>query len=311
MRQLLFLFLFIASAASAGDDARLGQVEAAWRDWFASHRVGNSALAIVQDGQVARDVMRGGAEGEAAPLASLSKAITGACVAQLVDDGALGFDDMVSIHLPGAAPDLTVAGLLTHAGGLWPDTTQERMWDWVNDAQNRHGDVTAVALSRGVGAPGYRYNNENYAILGALIEAVSGGPYQDYCAARVLTPLGLDSPRRSPRYGAFLPWGGWEMSARDYALFADAQFAGVDPKAMPHVPAGGGAQYGLGAFFFEAEGLRITWHTGLLCFGSIDGAGAYFAQVSPGMTVAVTFEGCPGEGALADLDQALLTAMLR
>ena len=311
MRHLLLSFLLIASNAAAQDNARLDKVEAAWRDWFASHRVGNSALAIAREGRVERDVMRGGDAGAAAPLASLSKAITGACVARLVENGALGFEDMVSLHLPAAAPDLTVAALLTHAGGIWPDTTQEKMWDWVNDAENRHSDVTGIALSRSVAAPGYRYNNENYAVLGALIEAVSGEGYEAFCTAQVLEPLGLKSPKRSPRYGAFLPWGGWAMSARDYALFADAQFASVDPKAAPHVPAGGGAQYGLGALFFEAEGLRITWHTGLLCFGSIDGAGAYFAQVSPGMTVAVTFEGCPGESALADLDQALLTAMLR
>lgn len=311
MRLFLLSFLLIASGAAAQDDVRLDKVETAWRDWFASHRVGNSALAIAQDGQVEREVMRGGVAGAAAPLASLSKAITGACVASLVEEGALSFDDTVSAYLAGAAPELTVAALLTHAGGIWPDTTQEKMWDWVNDPEDRHSDVTDLALSRETAARGYRYNNENYAVLGALIEAVSGEQYEAFCAARVLEPLGLESPKRSPRYGAFLPWGGWEMSARDYALFADARFAKVDPKTAPHVPAGGGAQYGLGALFFEAEGLRITWHTGLLCFGSIDGAGAYFAQVSPGMTVAVTFEGCPGEGALADLDQALLTAMLR
>ncbi|MEM8591826.1 MAG: serine hydrolase domain-containing protein [Pseudomonadota bacterium] len=311
MRLLALLLILISTGAAAQDSARLEKVENAWRDWLGSHRVGASALALASGGEVTLEALRGTDMNTPAPLASLSKAITGSCVRALVAEGAFSFGDPLADHLPGAVPGLTIAELLTHTGGVWPDTTQEKMWDWVNDAEDRHSDVTRVALPRALEPMGYRYNNENYAILGALVEAVTGESYQEACAERVLAPLGLESPRRSPRYGPFLTWGGWEMSAAEYALFADATFAGSDPNLAPNAPAGGGAKYGLGALYFEAEGLRITWHTGLLCFGSIDGAGAYFVQVDPGFTVAVTFEGCPGEGALADLDQALLTAMLR
>lgn len=307
MRLLLFSLLLCAGGAFAQappvDDARLDKIEAAWRAWYASHRVGNSALAVAQGGQVARDVMRGGEAGEPAPLASLSKAITGACVQALASEGLLRFDDPVG--------GTDIAALLTHRSGVWPDSTQKSMWDWVNDPVNRHSDVTETALSRPLTqARAYRYNNENYAILGQVIEEATGQPYEEACAARVLAPLGLNSARRSPRYGAFLTWGGWEMSAADYARFVDATFAEA-PDALPQAPMGRGVRYGLGAMFFEAEGQRITWHTGLLCFGSIDGAGAYFVRLDPGYSVVVTFEGCGGEEALADLDQALLTAMLR
>ncbi|MEM9436510.1 MAG: serine hydrolase domain-containing protein [Pseudomonadota bacterium] len=256
--------------------------------------------------------MRGGVSGAPAPLASLSKALTAVCVRALVSEGKLSYDTQVSEYIAGAELGLSVAHLLTHSGGLWPDETQERMWDWVNDPMDRHPDVAEAALPRKRSELGsYRYNNENYAVLGAIIEAVTGESYQQACNTRVVEPLALQSAQRSPRYGAFLPWGGWEMSARDYAIFAESSFSGVDPATAPNIAAGGGARYGLGSLYFEAEGIRITWHTGLLCFGSIDGAGAYFVQVSPGYSVAVTFEGCPGEGALAALDQALLTAMLR
>jgi len=302
----------MAGAAFAEDAARLDKIEAAWRGWLDGHRVGASALAIAGDGAVLRELTRGGDVGAPAPLASLSKEITGACIRALVATGDLSYGERVARYLPGADPALTVSDLITHSGGVWPDSTQKTMWDWVNDADDKHRDVTDMALARPLNAAGsYRYNNENYAVLGALVEQATGAPYQEECAERVLAPLDIKSARRSPRYGPFLAWGGWEMSASDYARFVEAAFSAGDPKELPNAPVGGGAQYGLGAFFFEAEGLRITWHTGLLCFGSIDGAGAYFAQVTPGVTVAVTFEGCPGEGALASLDEALLTAMLR
>ncbi|MEL7301332.1 MAG: serine hydrolase domain-containing protein [Pseudomonadota bacterium] len=299
-------------AVSAGEaDARLVKLETAWRDWYAAHRVGDTALAVAEDGALGLSLARDAAPGRAAPLASLSKAITAACIADLERAGLVSYSAALADYLPDAPEDLTVAQLLTHAGGVWPDGTQARMWDWVNDAVNRFDEATAAALARPLETPSYRYNNENYAVLGRVVEVVTGTGFEEACAERVFEPLALETPARNPRYGAFLPWGGWEMSAAEYALFADATFAGVDPGAFPSAPVGRGARYGMGALYFEAEGLRITWHTGLLCFGSIDGAGAYFVQVAPGPTVAVTFDGCPGEGALAALDQALLTALLR
>ncbi|MEO0676876.1 MAG: serine hydrolase domain-containing protein [Pseudomonadota bacterium] len=298
-------------AGGAGADERLAKVETAWRDWYGAHRVGETSLAIVENGAVAFDRARSGAAGAPAPLASLSKAITAACIAALAREGRVDYDAPLPEYLENGPADLTLSALLTHTGGVWPDETQARMWDWVNDSENRHIDASGAALARALEAPEHRYNNENYAVLGHVVEAVAGEEYEEACTSRVLAPLGLTTAGRNGRYGAFLPWGGWEMSAADYALFADATFAEADPSEAPNAPAGRGALYGMGALSFQAEGLRFTWHTGILCFGSIDGAGAYFLQIAPGPTLAVTFEGCPGEGALAALDQALLTALLR
>jgi len=315
IRAIAFLIMCAAPAA-AQDVARLDKIEAAWRGWLEGNRVGKSTLAITYQKDVVHEVSRGGRIEEPAPLASLSKAITAACVADLVADGVLGFDTRVSDYLVG--PDrLTVADLLTHSGGLRPDQTQQTMWDWVNDPVDRHADASQTALARAtVRAGAYHYNNENYAVLGSLVEAVTGQPFQEVCENKVLAPLNLTSPRRSPRYGAFLSWGGWEMSAGDYARFAISRFGsdtpyGQAPVDFPSVPLGQGINYGLGVLFFEAEGQRFFWHFGLLCFGAIDGAGAYFALYGPDYGVALTFEGCPGEAALTELDQVLAAAVLR
>ncbi|MEL6914561.1 MAG: serine hydrolase domain-containing protein [Pseudomonadota bacterium] len=309
MRPLALALGLLAGAAGAED--RLAATETAWRDWYGAHRVGDTSLAVAEDGALRLSLARSVAPGRPAALASLSKAVTAACIAALAGEGRVAYDTALSEYIPDAPAGLTVAQLLTHGGGLWPDGTQASMWGWVNDPEDRHRAASEAALARPLESAGYRYNNENYAVLGHLVEAVTGEDFEAACTARVFAPLALETPARSARYGAFLPWGGWEMSAEDYALFAEATFAGTDPGAFPSAPVGRGARYGMGAFFFEAEGLRITWHTGLLCFGSIDGAGAYFVQIAPGPTVAVTFDGCPGEGALAALDQALLTALLQ
>lgn len=307
----LALLLCLCGAAAHAQEDRSGRIEAAWRGWLEDHRVGKSALALTQNGGSVISATRGMSANDPAPLASLSKALTASCVERLVSDRALSFDDPVGRFLPSAPAGLTVSALLTHSGGLWPDTTQDTMWDWVNDAVNRHRDVTDTVFARPNQPAGqHRYNNENYAVLGSLIEAITGESYEDACRDRVIDPLALTSARRSPRYGPFLAWGGWEMSAADYARFLDRTHAAPNQNA-PSAPLGQGVTYGLGVLQFAAEGTIITWHTGLLCFGSIDGAGAYAVKVDTRATAVVTFEGCPGEAALADLDIALLTAILR
>jgi CubicO group peptidase (beta-lactamase class C family) len=100
------------------------------RDWTARHKVSKALVVVRRSGRIVHRAGIGGADvGGAYHLASLSKAITGACIATLVRDGKLALDAPLSQTLAkffrawGRPADarierITVAQLLTHRGGF-------------------------------------------------------------------------------------------------------------------------------------------------------------------------------------------------
>lgn len=202
-------------------------------------------------------------------IASMTKSFTASTVLLLRDEGALRLDDPAGAHLPELAgvrgptadsPPITVRHLLTMAAGFPTDDP------WGDRQQGLPVDRFAD-LVRGGGlgfawAPGtaFEYSNLGYALLGLLIERVTGEPYRDVVGRRLLTPLGLTSTgfdpellpaqrlatghRRGPDggwqevpfdpYGAFAPMGGLFSTVRDLARwiagFTDAFPPRDDPE---------------------------------------------------------------------------------
>ena len=220
-------------------------------------------------------------------LASNSKAITALCVLSLVDEGALRWDTTLSEALRQDAPPATLAELVTHSAGIGRDSTQLRMGFWLNEDRPRHAHVTDLVLNRSnqLGTRGqFAYSNENYALLGRIIELTTGGAYETACRRRVLEPAGV-SGALSPRFAAFAAWGGWRMSMADHAAllwhwFGPEGRVGRDPLALPHIARAEGSYYGLGMNYVEdGAGLRMS-HAGAISipFGPKTGA---FAVVYP------------------------------
>lgn len=159
----------------------------------------SSAYALVAGGAV---VATGGAGGAASPvpdggtafrIASCTKSFTATAMLQLRDSGLLDIDTPVDAILPlavtgGGAP--TVAQLAGMVGGIpfddpWADR-QESMTTADFDAMTAHG-------IRLVSEPGtrYEYSSLGYALLGRVLERVSGRRYVDLVRDDVLRPLGL------------------------------------------------------------------------------------------------------------------------
>ena len=153
-------------------------------------------------------------------IASVSKPITAAAIMKLVEEGKLELDDRVApfiAHLtprPGATVDprweqITIRHLLTHTGG-WDSTKPNGGFDPMYrpviaaTAVNAPAPATAETIIRYMKGlpldfnPGekYVYSNFGYAILGRVIERVSGMPYEEYVRARVLQPLGAVRTRQ-------------------------------------------------------------------------------------------------------------------
>lgn len=107
-----------------------------------------------------------------------------------------------------------------------------------------------------------------------------------------------------------LPWGGWSMSAQDYARFhyhwfgPNGDYATGAPKALAF-DVGGGAEYGLGMFERRVADHRNFWHFGLWCVATRLNAGA-FAVIWRGEWSAVAvYDKCLDWDAMFALDSAL------
>jgi CubicO group peptidase (beta-lactamase class C family) len=132
-------------------------------------------------------------------VASMSKSFTGMAILQLRDAGKLSLDDRADRYIPelknaklltADSPPITLRHLLTHAAGFPED----------NPWGDRQLDVSKEEFVKFLqsplsfsNAPGvaYEYSNLGFALLGSIIEKVSGKTYQQYINETILTPLGM------------------------------------------------------------------------------------------------------------------------
>lgn len=155
-------------------------------------------------------------------IGSLSKALTGFGVMELVDKNKVSLSKPIGDYvdgLPRAWAKTPVLNYLTHTSGI-PDIPKS---DSFKAAVDEASDKTLQF------APGTSqdYNNFNFAIAGQLIEAVTKQSYLDYMKESVFTPagmtntgvgltLGLVKVDKYPNIKAYgVPSGGLESTAGD------------------------------------------------------------------------------------------------
>jgi CubicO group peptidase (beta-lactamase class C family) len=185
-------------------------VDAYLRREIAARRLPGAAVAIVEGDRV---VMARG-YGKAAPgrevtaetqfyVGSCTKSFTALAAMQLVESGRLDLDAPVRRYLPwfrvaseAASEQITVRHLLNQTSGLSEagDPRPNRRYSSLLES------ARALSAVRPTAPPGstFQYYNQNYRLLGALIEQVGGQPYADYLRAHVLTPLAMSRTTTDP-----------------------------------------------------------------------------------------------------------------
>ena len=173
-------------------------------------RVPGVAFGVIVDGALVHVVTRGVQDvGTKAPvtadsvfrIASMTKSVTAVAILQLRDAGKLSLDDPAGEYIPelrtlatasADAPTITIRHLLSHSEGLpednpWGDRQLARSDDWMAGAMRAGLPFSTV--------PGtaYEYSNYGFAILGRIVQVVSGEPYDRYVQRMILAPLGMTS----------------------------------------------------------------------------------------------------------------------
>ncbi len=126
----------------------------------------------------------------------LTMPFTALAVMQLQAEGKLAVEDLVCEHIPDCPADwqgITLHHLLTHTSGV-----ADEVRPWQGEAERPATGLDRVELIKHTDPyfpPGdrLRYSANGYIILGAIIEHVSGLPYDEYLQAHIFNPLGMEN----------------------------------------------------------------------------------------------------------------------
>lgn len=305
--RLAAILCWVASGAMAQS---VDTVAAAVQDWLSDQNA-QGVIAVQPPDEPISVVDLGMSPDEPVELASLSKAITATCMAQLVEEGALGWRDPVADYVVGF-DGISVADLITHQSGIVEDVTQQFMGVWLDDPTHRASEIVDLMRERGAptGKVGpYAYSNDNYALAAQVIESAASQSYEDACRTRTLDPAGTVA-NPSDRTGAFLSWGGWASTVADYLRF-HGHWYDTDQQDLrgPTASFGGSAVYGLGMLSRPMNEGRNYWHFGALCFPKRLNVGSFVVAFHNGWRVVVAYDACVEWSAMADLDRAVVSAI--
>ena len=136
-------------------------------------------------------------------VGSITKQFTAAAILKLELQGKLRVEDPIGKFFPGVPDDkksITLHHLLTHTSGLESDFAGDY------DPVLRDEYVKRILASTLRSKPGdvYFYANSGYSLLGAVVEIVSGKPYEQYLRENFFLPAGM------PDTGYKLP--GWPQA---------------------------------------------------------------------------------------------------
>jgi len=124
-------------------------------------------------------------------LGSITKTFTAAAIMQLRDAGKLDLEDTLDRHLERAAHRPTIRRLLSHASGLQRETHDS---SWLTLRFAPPDELLETLENAEMVLPSgarFHYSNLAFALLGIVVERVSGLPYADYVRERLLEPVGL------------------------------------------------------------------------------------------------------------------------
>ncbi|MET7360917.1 serine hydrolase domain-containing protein [Streptomyces sp. NPDC005562] len=163
-------------------------------------------------------------------IGSITKTFTAVLVMRLRDEGVLDLGDPLEKHLPGTGVgEATIAELLSHRGGLAAETPGPWWERTPGSTRPELSDVLGEEPFKHPVGRRFHYSNPGYTVLGSLVEALRGAPWEEVLRSEVLEPLGLNrtsAQPQEPHAGGFAvhPWADVMMPEpiEDLGLMAPA-----------------------------------------------------------------------------------------
>ena len=190
------------------------------------------AVVVVKNGQVCDRAAAGVRKwGDPTPvttndvfhIGSCTKSMTATLTGMLIDEGKLRWDTTIAEVFPELKGKMdkqyeavTVEQLLHHRGGAPadpPDAAWKRAWEEKGTpTEQRREFIEAVLAQPPAAAPGTKmiYSNQGYAIIGAMLEKITGQDYETLITEKLFKPLHMDTAGFGPpgaKDAVDQPWG--------------------------------------------------------------------------------------------------------
>ncbi len=205
------------SAAAPASNELVQAVEAIRK----KHDLPALALVVVKDGAI-RDRVAVGIRkvGDPTPvttsdvfhIGSCTKSMAATLTAILIEEGKLRWDTTVADVFPElkgkmdkSYETVTMEHLLTHRGGVPnapPDAAWKRAWEQKGTpTEQRREFIEAVLDQPPEAPPGTKmiYSNQGYAIAGAMLEKLTGTPWERLMTQHLFKPLHMDMVQQPSR----------------------------------------------------------------------------------------------------------------
>ena len=196
----LTLALFTAGYAQTLDKAKLDQ----FFDRLAEKNKAMGSLVVAKDGNVVYNRTIGYSQITPAAkkaitaqtrfrIGSITKMFTAVMILQLVDEGKLKLTDTLDKYFASVpnANKITIAHLLSHRSGIHGIRNMPSLRDKGATPTEHLAMLEKAGPSDFEPGSKFAYTNENYLLLGMLIEKLTGKTYQENLTKRITSKIGL------------------------------------------------------------------------------------------------------------------------
>lgn len=214
MKKFLVLSLLISMGSLLAQNSKVEKLDALFSDLYESGRFNGNVL-IAENGEILFQKSYGYADFKnqlplnadtVFDLASVSKEFTAAALLLLQKEGKLNLNDPISNYIPELDfyGTVTLKQLVQHTSGLpllFPVFI--KYWDTNKTAVNQDvAELFALHQPEMSFAPGtdFEYNNANYALMGLIIERVSGKSFNEYLKEHIFEPFEMNNTLVYRRY---------------------------------------------------------------------------------------------------------------
>lgn len=306
--------LSVPTNAVPDENTHIAAIESYIAEEMRANRIPGLSVGIVEDNEVVylRGFGKADSQGrQITPqtsfiIGSMSKSFTALAIMQLVEAGKIKLDKPVQQYIPWfsladpeASTQITVRNLLNQTSGI-SNIAGLRQCVGTGDKSIEQAvqELSKTELAHPAGTK-FQYSNANYVVLGLLVEAVSGEPYEQYIRENIFEPLemynsftsqteatkngmtagyrrwfGLTVPSVLPYLHHGIPSGYIISSAKDMThflianlndgIYGDISILSPDGIAELHRPVAeaGSEFYGMGWVIGSFNGVPTIWHHG-------------------------------------------------
>ncbi len=173
-------------------------------------------------------------------MASVSKVITATALLQLQEQGLFSLDDKINdylsfnVQIPNYTTDITFRMLLTHTSAIGDGPSLDGQYydnqdspvelaDFLENYLTPNGTFYSASENFHDFEPGtsHEYSNTGAALIGLLVEQISGIGFNAYCKQNIFTPLGMTNTS-------------WRLDEITQTIVQPYDYTGGQYEAIPH-----------------------------------------------------------------------------